>query len=210
MPTDAIALARLPFNARPIRNDPRRLTSLSFWFHYRTLYEPWITYRTFPNSLHENQCMLSDDVYRERLEKTLVELETWANSMRGSADVTINASERYWRMAVTPWLPSACPFELLIKSDQTFDLVLKGEIYEGKPVERFDLFLQLAKAIASGHVERIEIRNSETGVLIDVATRIELAPGWDWIGSRKVLKHSARLLEANEERQTRRFLSYDR
>jgi len=154
--------------------------------------------------------MLSDDVYRDRLEKTLIELETWANSMRGSADIAIAGSDRYWRMAVSPFLPSACPFELLIKSSQTFDLALNREVYENRPVERFDLFPKLVTAVADGRVERVETRNALTGILIDVATRIELAPGWEWIGSRKVLKHFIRPLEANEERQTHRFLSYDR
>ena len=154
--------------------------------------------------------MLSDDVYRDHLEKTLVELEAWANATRGSADIAITASDRYWRMAVVPFLPSACPFELLIKADQTFDLMLNGEVYENRPVERFDLFPKLATAIAAGHVDRIETRNSQTGNLLDIATRVELAPGWDWIGSRKVLKRFLQPLEANEERQARRFLSYDR
>ena len=108
------------------------------------------------------------------------------------------------------FLPSACPFELLIKADQTFDLVLNGEVYESHPVERFDLFPKLAAAIAAGHVERIETRNSQTGILIDVATRVELASGWDWTGSRRVLQRFVRPLEAHEERETHRFLSYKR
>lgn len=154
--------------------------------------------------------MLPDDVYRDRLEKTLVDLESWANEMRGSADIAITASDRYWRMAVVPFLPGACPFELLLKSSQTFDLALNGEVYESRPVERFDLFPSLAKAIAAGRVERIATRNAETGILIDIATRVELAPGWDWIGSRRVLRRFTRPLEANEERRTHRFLSYTR
>lgn len=154
--------------------------------------------------------MLPDDVYRHRLEKTLIELEAWANDKRGSADIAITASDRYWRMAVTPFLPGACSFELLIKSDQTFDLALNGEVYENKPVERFDLFPKLVQAIASGHAERIETRNALTGILTNIASRVELAPGWDWIGSRDVLKKFARELEESEERQTHRFLAYER
>lgn len=161
-------------------------------------------------SPHENESMLPDDVYRDRLEKTLVDLEAWANETRARADIAITASDRYWRMAVAPFLPTACPFELLIKASQTFDLALNREVYEDKPVERFDLFLNLAKAIARGRVERIETRNALTGILIDVATRVELAPGWDWIGSHRVLKRFVRPLEADEEQQTHRFLSYDR
>jgi hypothetical protein len=154
--------------------------------------------------------MLPDDVYRDRLEKTLVELETWANGINDSADIAITASDRYWRMAVSPFLPGACPFELLIKAGQTFDIALAGEVYENKPVERFDLFPELVTAIAAGRVERIITRNTLTAIPIDVATRVELAPGLDWIAGRNVLKHFARQLEADEERQTRRFLPYVR
>lgn len=154
--------------------------------------------------------MLPDDVFRERLEKTLVDLETWAEETRGGADIAISASDRYWRMAVRPFFPGTCPFELLIKASQTFDLVLDREAYENKPIQRFDLFLNLAKAIAAGRAERIETRNALTGILIDVTMRVELAAGWDWIGSRKALKRFAHPLEENEEQRTYRYLSYNR
>ena len=154
--------------------------------------------------------MLPDDVFRERLEKTLVDLETWAEETRGGADIAISASDRYWRMAVRPFFPGTCPFELLIKASQTFDLVLDREAYENKPIQRFDLFLNLAKAIAAGRAERIETRNALTGILIDVTMRVELAAGWDRIGSRKALKRFAHPLEANEEQRTYRYLTYNR
>ena len=165
---------------------------------------------THPIGSHENESMLPDDVFRERLEKTLVDLETWAEETRGSADIAITASDRYWRMVVRPFFQGACPFELLIKASQTFDLALDREAYENKPVQRFDLFLILAKAIVAGHVERIETRNELTGILTNVAMRVELAPGWDWIGSRTVLKRFIRPLEANEEQSASRCLSYSR
>lgn len=154
--------------------------------------------------------MLPDDVFRERLETTLVDLETWAQETRDSADIAISASDRYWRMAVGPFFPGACPFELLIKASQSFDIVLDREAYEDRPIQRFDLFLNLAKAIVAGRVERIETRNALTGIPINIATRVELAPGWDWIGSRTVLKRFIRSLEVNEEQRTYRYLSYHR
>lgn len=154
--------------------------------------------------------MLPDDVFRERLEQTLVDLEAWAEETRSNADITITASDRYWRMTVFPFLAGACPFELLLNASQTFDLSLDGEIYENRPVERFDFFIRLAQAIAAGRVERIETRNSLTGLLIAIAMRVEIAPDWRWMGSRRILKHDLNLLTADEERQTRRFLPYSR
>jgi hypothetical protein len=154
--------------------------------------------------------MLPDDVFRERLEQTLIALEAWADEIRDYADIEISASERYWGMDVQPHFPNACPFELLVHRDQTFDLALDREHYEKRPIERFDLFLKLAKAIAAGRVERIETRNALTGVLIAIATRVEIAEGWDWLGRRTVLKQSLHALEQSEECQAFRFLPYRR
>jgi hypothetical protein len=154
--------------------------------------------------------MLPDDVFRERLEQTLIDLEAWADEMRDCADIEIAASERYWRLSVRPHFPAACPFDLLLHREQTFDLAIGGQHYENKPIERLDLFLKLVKAIAAGRVERIETRNALTGVLIAVAMRVELAEGWDWLGRHTVLKRSLHTLEQSEECQTFRFLPYRR
>lgn len=154
--------------------------------------------------------MLPDDAFREQLEQTLIDLEAWAREMRDCADIEITASEQYWRMSVRPHFPNACPFELLIHRNQTFDLGLGGQHYEKKPVERWDLFLKLAQAIAAGRVDRIETRNALTGVLIAIAMRVEIAEGWNWLGRHTVLKRSLNALEQSEERQTFRFLPYRR
>jgi hypothetical protein len=154
--------------------------------------------------------MLPDDVYRDRLEETLVKLEDWANGMRDCAVVDIAASQRYWRMSVAPNIEGACPFELMIKSDQTFTLKLASETYESKPVGRFDLFLNLADSIVAGRVERITTRNAQTGVLLAIETHVEIRDGWDWIGERRVTPLRMPALEADEERRTHRFLPYRR
>jgi hypothetical protein len=154
--------------------------------------------------------MLPNDVFRERLEQTLVELEAWAKGKRDCADIEIAASERYWKMAVVPHFPRACAFELLIDADQTFGLMLQEEIYEKRSIQRFDLFPTLVTAIAAGRVERIETRNSLTDLLLAVEMRVELADGWDWIGRRYLPVRSLSALKADEERRTYRFLPYRR
>ena len=113
-------------------------------------------------------------------------------------------------MSVAPNTEGACPFELMIKADQTFTLKLADEVYEDKAVERFDFFLRLADAVSAGHVERIETRNAQTGVLLAIETRVELKAGWDWIGERQVTARRMPALEADEERRTHRFLPYRR
>jgi hypothetical protein len=154
--------------------------------------------------------MLPNDVFRERLEQTLVELEAWAKGKRDCADIEIAASERYWKMAVVPHFPRACAFELLLDTDQTFGLMLQEEAYEKRPIERFDLFPKLVAAIAAGRVERIETRNALTDLLLAIEMRVELADGWDWIGSRYLPVRSLPALKVDEKRRTHRFLSYSR
>lgn len=149
--------------------------------------------------------MLPNDVFRDRLERTLVDLEAWAKATADCAEIGIAASERYWRMVVVPNADLACPFELMIKSDQKFGLKLAAETYEDRPVERFDLFPALVRAIEAGRVDEIEIFNAMTDALVGVAMRVELAPGWDWIGDRRIAPPTPA-----EEWRTRRFLPYRR
>ncbi|MBN9246743.1 MAG: hypothetical protein J0I81_04715 [Hyphomicrobium sp.] len=149
--------------------------------------------------------MLSDDVFRDRLEATLVDIERWAATIRDCADVGIAASDRYWRIAVVPNEDLACAFELMIRSDQKFGLKLAAETYDDRPIERFDIFPALVRAIEAGRVDKIEMYNTMTNALVGIATRVELAPGWDWIGDRRVARATAA-----EEWRTRRFLPYRR
>lgn len=149
--------------------------------------------------------MLSDDVFRDRLEQTLVDIEAWAAGIRDCADVGIAASERYWRIVVVPGEDLACAFELLVKADQTFDLRLAAETYEDRPIERMDLFPALVRAIEAGHVDKIEMYNVMTAALAGITMRVELKPGWDWIGQRRIAPSGPA-----EEWRTRRFLPYRR
>ncbi len=149
--------------------------------------------------------MLPDDVFRDHLERTLVDIEAWAEKARECAAIDITASQKYWRMVVLPYVPLACPFELLIKSDQNFSLKLADETYENRPIERFDLFPALARAVEAGHAERIETFDATTDALVAIASRVELMPGWDWIGERRLVPPVQ-----SEECRTHRFLSYRR
>jgi hypothetical protein len=154
--------------------------------------------------------MLPDDVFRERLEQTLIGLEKWAKETRDCANIEIIASDRYWRIDVRPSFPGTCPFELLINANQTFDLSLDGEVYESRRIENFGLFLKVAESVTAGRIERIETRNALTSILIAIAMRIELADGFDWIGSRTVLKRARHLLEQDEVRRAFQYLPYRR
>ncbi|MBA2126649.1 hypothetical protein DLM45_10510 [Hyphomicrobium methylovorum] len=154
--------------------------------------------------------MLPDDVFRERLESTLVELETWAETTRHCADIDIGASPRYWRIEVVPHFSGACPFALMLSANQTFTLELAGERHSDLPIEHFDLFPRLARAVRVGNVERIETLNALTKVLLMVEMRVSLGDNRDWIGQRRIVPQNLDVLLDSEERTAHRFLAYER
>lgn len=154
--------------------------------------------------------MLSDDVFRDSLERTLIKLEKWADTLTDCAAVDVAAGRHYWRLSVAPFIGGACPFELLIKSDQTFSLRLDRETYEDNPVDTFEFFLQLVNAVRAGRVERIETLESATWSLVAIETRVDLGPGRDWIGRRQIAPRTERSSDLREERRTTRFLPFRR
>jgi hypothetical protein len=149
--------------------------------------------------------MLPDDVFRDRLEQTLVEIEKSVAKMRDYAAVDVAASPRYWRVVVLPFFAAACPMDLMIKADQTFSLKLAGEAFEDRPVEHFELFPHLVRAIEAGHVEKISKHDAMTDALVAIEMRVALGPGWDWLGERRIAP-----VTSAEEWRTHRYLAYRR
>ncbi len=149
--------------------------------------------------------MLPDDVFRDHLEQTLIEIEAHIPKTRECANVEITAAPHYWRIAVMPFFPGTCPIDLIIKSDQKFSIKVDGRKFEDLPIERFDLFLKMLRAVEAGHVEKISKFNALTEELVATAMHISLAPKPDWIGEHRRLPPTAA-----EEWRTHRYLPYRR
>lgn len=154
--------------------------------------------------------MYADDVFRKKLDEALTVLDAWGVAHRDCAAITITEATTYWKMSARPFMASACPFDLLLTASQEFSLVVAGEVYEDKIIDRFDFFAMLARAIAEGHVEQIETRSALTAALETIETRIELDDGWAWIGERRVAPRNARNIDSAQEIRKRRFLPYRR
>ena len=154
--------------------------------------------------------MVPDDVYLNRLGAIIVELEAWMHEHRDVAEIETLASSHYWKLSVQPYVTGACPFALLLRSDQRFDLLIGGEIYEDKPIDRFEFFPMLARAIASGNVERVEVLSALTQALEAIEFRVTLEDGWAWVGERRVGMRGARRTETAQELRSRRYLPYRR
>lgn len=152
--------------------------------------------------------MIADDVFRDRLETTLLELEAWADATRHAADIAVTATSSYWGMAVAPLANGTCPFELVIDRNQTFSLQVDEEIYEKKPIDRFDLFPKLARAVAAGHVDQVTTLSAVTGALLAIESRIGLGDGWAWIGERRIGARLPRRLDTPTLRRVTTFVPY--
>ena len=154
--------------------------------------------------------MIPDDTYRDRLAATIGALSDWAQSVKDAAHVDITNSDAFWKLRVEPRAPGACPFELLFDGHQQFSLALADEIYENRPVDRFDFFLMLVRAIERGGVERIESRNALTDALAAIEMKVELGDGWAWVGERRVGSRAALKSDGGKVHRTARFLPYRR
>lgn len=154
--------------------------------------------------------LFPDDVFRSRLRETIETLEAWAAGHRDVAQIDIAATPAYWKLTVLPATAGACPFELLLRADQRFNTIVGDEIYEDKPIDTFEFFPMMVRAIATGNVERIEVMNAMTGAVDTIEMRLTLEDGWAWIGERRVGPRIARRQDVAEERRVFPFLPYRR
>ncbi|MEQ1712669.1 MAG: hypothetical protein ABL908_14885, partial [Hyphomicrobium sp.] len=90
----------------------------------------------------------------------------------------------FWKMSVTPAVSAACPFELMLRADQHFDIVVAGELFEDQSVASLELFLPLVDAIAAGRVIQRHTESVATGASLAVETRVSLADGSLWSRTR--------------------------
>ena len=154
--------------------------------------------------------MTSGDGDRSELSKTISALETWARNTSDVARIETETASAYWKMTVAPNTVGACPFELILRADRRFDLGIGGEVYEDKPIDGLDFFVMLARAIAAGRVERIDVISALTGSVDAIETRVTLEDGWAWIGERRTGLRGTRRTDTAQQLRTHRFLAYRR
>ncbi len=153
---------------------------------------------------------LPDDVFRERLAETIAALEAWAADNGDVAEIEMAVGAEFWKIRAVPHMTGACPFEILLRTNQTFSVNLASEVYEDRRIDRFDFFAMFARAVTLGNVERIETLSAATGAREMIEMRVDLEDGWAWIGERRVAPRNSRKFETNEVCRLRRFLSYRR
>ncbi len=154
--------------------------------------------------------MLPDDLFSSRLQTTITALKYWAPSIADAARVEEGETGNFWKIAVTPFLAGACPFELILHFDQHYDVAVADEAYEGLPIESFDVFLPLVAAIADGRVVQRRWVSRLTGLERAVETLVMLVSGGIWREARGTAPARPSLDDDGTELRERNFLPYRR
>jgi hypothetical protein len=130
--------------------------------------------------------MLSDDVFKTQLRATVTGLEVWLVTLRSFVAIDVTGDEATWRVSVVPQVPEACPFELVLRMDQHFDMAIGAEIYEDQPIETLAAFQPLLSAIADGRVVTRLLSTAATATVVRVETIVSPADGSVWTRARSV------------------------
>lgn len=154
--------------------------------------------------------MTSDDTYRSHLESTIASLKYWLPQISDAARIEESQGTGYWRVMATPHVAGACPFELVLRSSRSFDLVLDKELYEDLPLEAPQLFVPLLEAVSEGRVIERSKRSMATGAVSEVMSLVELGSGRSWQAARRVGPADATADADMQEFHDRHFLPYRR
>ncbi len=127
--------------------------------------------------------MLSDDVYRAKLERTIASVRAWTGFIADVARVQDEVIEGAWLLALWPTAKRACPLEIVLRNDQRCDITIASETYEDWPLPSLDVILDLIKAVVDGHVVTRRTVSAATGLPLSVASILTFEDG-------RVLEHS--------------------
>lgn len=124
--------------------------------------------------------MSPDDAFLARLQATIASLRYWVPTIADTARVEELDTPVSWKLAATPKASAACPFELLLRGDQRYDILIAGEAFEDLPIESLDMFVPLVEAIAAGDVCQRIASSAATGTDHWIETVVTLRPGETW------------------------------
>ncbi|MGQ0671994.1 MAG: hypothetical protein ACT4N2_03825 [Hyphomicrobium sp.] len=152
----------------------------------------------------------SDDVFRSQLQTTIASLRYWIPSVADAARVEETETADYWKMSVIPTVTGACPFELLLRADRKFDIIIAGETFEDEAMTSLNEFLAIADAIAQGRIIQRSWISSATGVTSVIETIVSLDGERTWRRQRNIRPLAEHSDPFGNEKRDRHFLCYRR
>ena len=146
--------------------------------------------------------MSSDETLTHGIHATIEGLRYWVPSIADLAYISQSESPESWTLSVKPKVEGACPFELRLRHDGTYDISLAGQTYLARPVTGLAMFEPLINAIIEGRVVQRHWISSQTGALRAIETLITLPNGQVW--------RDGGVVPAGCESRDRHFLPYRR
>ena len=95
---------------------------------------------------------MSDDVYRTSLAPAMAKVRARAESFSDVAEIGYWEAPEFVRVCVLPQAHGACPFDLMVRANQKYDVQIGEEFYEDCPVTHLSLFDDLLAALAEGRL----------------------------------------------------------
>lgn len=125
--------------------------------------------------------MRSDDAFRRAFEQATAELAMAAAALEDVATVTVERAASYWRLALQPTAPAACPLELVLDPEsQTFDIQIGPDTWEGSPIDDVATLTDLVTAVVDGRVVSRKVCTHATGSALATETLVTLLNGDTW------------------------------
>ena len=152
--------------------------------------------------------MLSDDVFRSRLQAIVESLRYFVPSIADVARSEETSAVDFWKLSLAPHTSGACPVELILHGTQRYDVMIAGEAYEDREISSLELFVPLLEAITGGLVVERTWFSLATGATVARETMVTLAKGKLWqdgSGLSAIRGH-----EEKFRRDDRHFLPYRR
>ena len=154
--------------------------------------------------------MLSDDVFRTHLAATFAELLKVANALSDVAEVSHVETARYARLSLLPHAQGACPVEMMMRTDQHYDIEIGHQFYEDCPMTGFAEFVPLIEAIARGDVVQRHHVSAATGTERSVETIVRLPGGTVWRKGHIHTEVARAITEQNTVFEDHRYVAYRR
>lgn len=154
--------------------------------------------------------MFSTDVYRSKLLTTFEQLKALASPLATVAHIDHLATRDFIKLALVPNAPNACAVELMLRTDQFYDIAIANEFYEDCPVENFDDFAPLIRAITQGNVAQRRHTSRATGTERAIETLITLPSGTLWRKGHVHPDTAPIIAESDTLISTRNFVPYQR
>jgi hypothetical protein len=152
--------------------------------------------------------MLSDDVFRSRLQATVESLRYFVPLIADVARSEEKSAVDYWKLSLAPYTPGACAIELILHGTQRYDLMIASQVYEDREIKSLELFFPLLEAVTAGRVVERSWFSLTTGATVARETMVTLAKGKLWQDGSGLSATTRQ--EENLRREDRHFLPYRR